>query len=89
MSSNESVESNVSESVDCSGTQKNAEHRLKVAIFCNGYDKSLRPVKDHKTVTNMSIKMMIKSYDYVVIVMLLDLLDFKHISSFRMMLVLH
>ncbi|CAO1363711.1 unnamed protein product [Diamesa tonsa] len=55
------------ESIDCNASPKNVEHRLKAAIFCNGYDKSQRPVKDHRTVTNMAIKMLIKSYDYVVI----------------------
>lgn len=89
MISIKSVESNVSESIDCNSSPKNVEHRLKAAIFCNGYDKSQRPVKDHRTVTNMAIKMLIKSYDYVVIVMLLDLLDFKEISSFRLIVVRH
>lgn len=41
------------------------ERGIKYQIFCNGYDNTVRPVKDHRTTTKVGVKMMVKSYDYV------------------------
>ncbi|KAG5675643.1 hypothetical protein PVAND_005531 [Polypedilum vanderplanki] len=52
-------------SIDCSvKNEQNIESKIKYKLFCNGYDKTMRPVNDHKTITSVRVKMMIKSYDY-------------------------
>lgn len=53
-------------SIDCNVKEEvNIESKIKYKLFCNGYDSTQRPVIDHKTITTVKVKMMIKSYDYV------------------------
>lgn len=52
-------------SVHCESTDSSEEAGLKRYLFCNGYDETLRPVKDYKTTTMIGVTMYLKSYDFV------------------------
>lgn len=55
----------LSGAVECDSKDSSDEARLKRNLFCNGYDSSLRPVKDYKTTTKIGVTMFVKSYDFV------------------------
>jgi hypothetical protein len=54
-------------SIDCDidVNDQNEETRIKNKLFCNGYDSSVRPVFNHTQTTSVRVKMMVKSYDFV------------------------
>lgn len=51
---------------DCDDSHTtNIEHKLRVKLFCN-YDKTQRPVKDHKkSAINVRLRYIVRSFDYV------------------------
>ena len=53
-------------SLDCENIAKsnNVETQLRQKLFCD-YDKSLRPVSDHNSATTVSLKYIVKGFDYV------------------------
>lgn len=51
----------------------NEESRILQDIFCNGYDSTVRPVKSHKTTTVVSVEMVVKSYDFVSLIYVINL----------------
>ena len=55
----------IQDCIDCHADNHNTESRIKRELFCNDYDSSVRPVKNHQTTTSVSVKMMVKSYDFV------------------------
>jgi hypothetical protein len=61
------------ESVGCDGEPKNTEARLRRKLFCNDYDKTVRPVQNHRNKTLVKMKMIVKSFKFVSIT-----LNIKH-----------
>lgn len=52
-------------SVNCGSSDSSEEAVLKRKLFCNGYDETLRPVKNYTTTTGIDVTMYLKSYDFV------------------------
>lgn len=51
--------------IDCDSQDTLLEARLKRDLFCHGYDEEARPVRDHTKTTSVTVKMMVKTFDFV------------------------
>lgn len=49
----------------CSLDPKNDIQKLGKKLFCEGYDRAQRPVKDHTKLLSVGVHMILKSYDFV------------------------